>query len=178
MPRTMSANHHVQRLADVGRWHDVGRGLITIDIAKPTRLALLRMMQPARPIDRNIALPPIQPRRPLHTAPRTNPTKLKQPIENRTIIAHIILALLLGKAVHIIRRHALQEVDVLVSVELGHLVLGGGFGAVDFEVFVEAVVHDEGVGHADAVGLHGVAGVVGVVADVGVVEVGDFFGLR
>ena len=135
-------------------------------------------MQPPRPIDSNIALPPIQPRRPLHTPTRRNPTKLKQPIKHRTIIPDIILPLLLGKIVHIIRGDPLQEVDVLVGVELRHLVLGGGLGAVDLQLAVQAVVHDEAVGHADAVGFHGVAGVVGVVAHVAVVEVGDFFGLR
>jgi hypothetical protein len=134
-------------------------------------------MQPPGPINSNIALPAIQPGSTLHTPARTNATKLKQAIENGTIVADIILALLLGKIVHIIGGDPLQEVDVLVGVELRHLVLGGGLGAVDFELAVQAVVHDEAVGHADAVGFHGVAGVVGVVAHVAVVEVGDFLGL-
>ena len=130
------------------------------------------MMQTASPVNSNITLPPIQPRRALHAPTRTNATKLKQPVKYRTVVTHVVLALLLRKAVHVVRRYSLQEVYVLVGVELGHLVLGRGLGTVDFEFLVEAVVHDERVRHPDAVWLHRVAGIVGIVAHVRVVEVG------
>ena len=136
------------------------------------------MMQATSPIHSHVTLPAVQPRGAFHTPTRTDATKLEQAIEHRAVVTHVILPLLLGEVVHVIGRHPLQEIDVLVGVELRHLVLGGGLGAVDFELAVEAVVHDQRVGHADAVGLHGVAGVVGVVADVAVVEVGDFLRLR
>ena len=135
------------------------------------------MMQPSRPIDGDIALAAIQPRRALHTAPRTDATELKQAIKHGTVIANIVLALLLGKTVHVVGGDPLQEVDVLVGVELRHLVLGGGLGAVDLELLVEAVVHDQAVRHPDAVRLHGMSGVVGVVAHIAVVEVGHLLGL-
>lgn len=129
------------------------------------------MVQTARPIHRDITFSSIQPRSALHAAPGANSTKLEQPIKHGTIIPYIIPALLAGVGVHIVRGNALKEVDVLVGMELRHFVFGRGLGAVDLEMLVEVVVHDEGVGHADAVGFHGVARVVGVVADVAVVEV-------
>lgn len=150
----------------------------TINVTETRRFALLRMMQPTGPIDRDITLAAIQPRGALHTATCADAAKLKQAIEDGTVISHVVLALLATKLLHIIRGHALQEIDVLVSMELGHLVLGSGLRAVDLEVLVEVVVHNEGVGHPDTMGFHGVPGIVGVVADVGVVEVGDLLGLR
>lgn len=100
-------------------------------------------MQPTRPIHSHITFPAIQPRSSFHTASRTDATKLEQAIENRTVISHIVPTLLLGKAIHIVRGDALQEVDILVRVELCHLVLCGGLSAVNFEFLVEAIVHDE-----------------------------------
>ena len=172
MPRTMSVC--VSSTSEVLQLLEAE---LTVDVTETGRLALLRMMQTSSPVDRNITLAPVQPCSALHTASSRDPTKLKQPIKHRTIIPDIILPLLFGERVHIIWRHTLQEVHILVGVELCHLVLGGGLGAVDFEFLVEAVVHDEAVGHSDAVGLHRMAGVVGVVAHVGVVEVGDFLRL-
>ena len=167
MPRTMSVQH-----VSMHAYSSVRRGGDTIDVAEPGGLALLRMMQAASPVNSNITLPSIQPRRALHAPAGTDPTKLKQPVKHRTIVAHVVLALLLRKAVHIVRCHPLQEVDVFIGVELCHLVLGCRLGTVYLEFLVEAVVHDERMRHSDAVWLHWVAGVVGIIAHVRVVEVG------
>src|ERR1700760_197408 len=87
-----------------------GRGG-TIDVAEATRLALLCMMQPTSPVDGDIALLPVQPRSPLHAASSTDPTELEQPIEHRTVVTDVVLALLLGETVHVVGGDALQEVD-------------------------------------------------------------------
>jgi len=149
----------------------------TVDVAETTGLAFLGVMQTASPVDSNIAFAAVQPRRTLHTATSADTAELEQTVEDRTVVADVVFALLFAEVVHVVWGDALQEVDVLVGVELGHLVLGGGLCAVDFEVLVETVVHDEGVSHADTVWLHWVACVIGVVANIAIVEVCDFLGL-
>ena len=62
-------------------------------------------------------------------------------------------------------------------MELRHLVLAGGLGAVDLELLIQAVIHDERVGHADTMRFHRMTGVVSVVADIAVVEIRHFLGL-
>jgi hypothetical protein len=167
------------------------RRILTVDIAETTSFALLCVVQSAGPVDRDIALPAVQTRRTLHGASRADSAKLEQAVKHRTIVADIVLALLLSKAVHVVGRDLVQELDVLVGVELRHFVLGGRFGAlvsyqswiqeqwemlayVDFHLGVEAVVHDQAMRHPYAMGLHGMASYVSIVAHVGVVEVGHF----
>ena len=150
---------------------------LTVDVAETTGFALLGVMQTTSPVHSNIAFAAVQPRRTLHAAASTDTAEFEQTVEDRTVVADVVFALLFAEVVHVVWGDALQEVDVLVGVELGHLVLGCGLCAVDFEVLVEAVVHDEGVCHTDAVWLHWVACVIGVVANVAVVEVCDLLGL-
>ena len=123
-------------------------------------------MQSACPVNCNIAFPSIQSRCSLHAAARADAAKLKQAIKNRTIITYIVSSLLLHEVVHVVRRHALQEIHVLVGMELCHLVLGCRLCAVDLQLLVQAVVHDQGMRHPDTVGLHGVSSVVCVVSDI------------
>lgn len=156
-------------------WKDVER---TVDIAESTSFALLCVMQPARPVDSNIALLPIQPSRTLHTASCAYAAELEQSVKHRTVVSYVVSALLLRVRVHIVGCHFLQELDVLVSVKLCHLELGRWFGTVDFEFAIESVIHDQGVSHSNPMRFHGVAGVVGIVADITIVEVCDLLGLR
>jgi hypothetical protein len=134
-------------------------------------------MQTASPVDSNVAFAAVQPCGALHATSSADATELEQAVEDRAIVANVILALLFAEVVHVVGCDALQEIDIFVGVELGHLVLGGGLCAVDLQVLVETVVHDEGVRHTNTVWLHGVASVVGIVADIAVVEVGDFLWL-
>ena len=149
----------------------------TVDVAETTGLAFLGVMQTTGPVHSNVALAAVQPRRALHAAASADTAELEQSVKDGTVVADVVFALLFAEVVHVVWGDALQEIDVLVGVELGHLVLGCGLCAVDFEVFVETIVHDEGVCHADAVWLHWVACVIGVVANIAVVEVCDFLGL-
>jgi hypothetical protein len=114
MPRTMSA-----KLVEVtaGTWR-----IRTIDVAKTASFALLRVMKPASPIDRDIALSSVQSRRALHGASRADAAKLEQTVKDRTVVSDVVLALLLGEAVHVIGGDLVQELDVLVRVELRHFV--------------------------------------------------------
>lgn len=134
-------------------------------------------MEATSPIDGDVAFSAVQSRSALHAASSADTTELEQAVEDRTIVTDVVFSLLLAKVVHVVGSNALEEIDVFVGVELGHLVLGSRFGAVDFQVLVETVVHDERMSHANAVRFHGVAGVVGVVSDVTIVEIGHLLRL-
>ena len=71
------------------------------------------------------------------------------------------------------RSDASKEVDVLVRVEAGHVVLRGHVRLEDLHVLVEVVVEDEAVRDGEAVRLHGVALAVVEVAHARVEEVDD-----
>jgi hypothetical protein len=150
----------------------------TIDIAETAGLAFLGVMQTASPVDSDVALAAVQSCSAFHAASSADSAELEQAVEDGTVVANIVFALLFAEVVHVVWGDALQEIDVFVGVELGHFVLGCRLRAVDLQVLVETVVHDEGVCHADAVRLHWVACVIGVIANVTVVEVCDLLGLR
>lgn len=154
-----------------------GTTRLTIDITETRRLAFLGVVQPACPVDGHIAFPAIQSRSTFHTAASTDAAELEQAIEDWTVISNVVFALLFGEVVHVVRRDALQEINIFVCVELRHLVLGSGFGAVDLQLLVQPVVHDQTVSHANPMGFHGMAGVVCIVADIAVVEVRDLLRL-
>jgi hypothetical protein len=87
-------------------------------------------MKTAGPVHRNVALAAIKTCSTFHTTTSTDSAKFEQAIEDRTIIPHIKLALLFCKVVHIVRGNLLKEIDILVGVELGHLMLRRRFGAL------------------------------------------------
>jgi len=149
----------------------------TIDVAKATGLAFLGMMQTASPVDSNVALAAVQPCGALHAASSTDTTEFEQSVEHRTVVADVVFALFFAEVVHVVWCDALQEIDVFIGVELGHFILGCWLCAVDLQVLVETVVHDERMRHANTVWLHWVACVIGVIANVTVVEVCDFLRL-
>lgn len=91
-------------------------------------------MQTTGPVDCDIALAPVQTRRALHCAARADTAELEQPVEHRAVVSDVVLALLLGVAVHVVWGDLVEEVDVLVGVELRHFVLGGWFGALRLSV--------------------------------------------
>lgn len=138
-----------------------------INITKTRRLRLFRMMQPPRPVDRNIRVLPIQ----LHRSPNGPPgrrlTKLEKPIKDGTIFAHIKSLELAGVGVVVegLWGDGGEEVDVVGGVEPADVLGFCGERAEDLHAAVEGVVDDEVVGHTDAVGFHWVALAVVVVAD-------------
>ena len=120
-------------------------------------------MQTASPVDGNVAFLAVETRRALHAAACADAAELEQPIENRTVIPDVVLALLSHKGVHVVRRDSLQEFNVFVGMELRHLGRDGRLRAlrektvskcaltrpamqstyVDLKKFVNVVVHDE-----------------------------------
>ncbi len=103
---------------------------LTIDVTEATCLALLRMMKSTSPVDCDIAFATVETSSTLHASTSTNTTELEESVKDRAIVTNIVLPLLLCERVHVVWCHFLEEVDVLVSVELGHFMTGGGFGAL------------------------------------------------
>jgi len=126
-----------------------------IHITKPRGLALLRVMQPPRPINHDIRILLIKQRRPSNRSTRIQLAELEKPIKNRAILPDIKALELPHIFLHVIRRDHTQKIDVVVGMETRHLAQQHGFGPQNFHVTVEPVVDDEGVGHADTVGLEG-----------------------
>ena len=152
--------------------------VLTVDVAETTGFALLCVVETASPVDSDVAFSAVQSCGTLHAASSADTAELEQAVKDGTIVADIVFALLLAEVVHVVGSDALEEIDVFVGVELGHFVLGSWFGAVDLQVLVETVVHDQRVSHANTVRLHGVSSVVGVVSDVTIVEIGHLLRLR
>jgi len=102
----------------------------TINVAEAASLALLRVMKAAGPVYSDVTLTSVQTRCPLHGAPSADAAELEETIKNRTIISNVVLVLLFREAVHVVRRHFMEEVDILVSMELRHFVFRGGLSAL------------------------------------------------
>ena len=115
MPRTMSRESQSWFAATLLRTH-------TVHIAETRSFTLFRVMQTTSPVDGNLTLLAVQSRRTLHAATSADTAEFKQAIEYGAVISDIVLALLLAVRLHVIRCYSLQEIDVVVGVELGHLV--------------------------------------------------------
>lgn len=87
-------------------------------------------MKAASPVDRDVALLTVEARCALHRATSTDTAKFKKTIEHRTVVADVVLGLLARVAVHVVGRDPPEKVNVLVGVELGHLVDDGGLRAL------------------------------------------------
>ena len=93
----------------------------TVDVAETASLALLRVMQTASPVDSNVAFLAVETSSALHTTTCANTAELEEAIKHRTVVAHVVLALLPHEAVHVVGCDFLKKLDVLVGVELRHL---------------------------------------------------------
>lgn len=146
-----------------------------IHITKTRRLALLGMMQPARPINRNIGILSIHLDSSPNTPTSTRLTKLKNPIKNRAIFTNVkpLQAPVISMVDNHVGSNRRQEIDIVVGMETSDVGGGGWEWSDDFHFAMEGVVDDEIVGHADSVGFHWVALAVIVVADCGFVKVCD-----
>lgn len=87
-------------------------------------------MQSASPVHSDVALLSVQASGTFHAATGTDSAEFKQAIKHRAIISDVVLGLLSTKVVHVLGSNSLQEVDVLVRVELGHLKAGCGLSTL------------------------------------------------
>jgi len=80
------------------------------------------MMQTTSPVDSDVTFIAIKTRSALHTTSGTDTAKFEQTIKDGTVITDIVFALLFRKRVHIVGSDLGEEVDILVRMELGHLI--------------------------------------------------------
>ena len=81
-------------------------------------------------------------------------------------LSHVEPLHLLVVLPHVVRSDGPEKPDVVVAVELGHLLLGCLVGAVDLHLPVESIVEQKVVGHPYPMGLHGMSLPIVVVANV------------
>lgn len=99
----------------------------TIDITEPTSLALFSVVKSAGPIDGNVALLSVEASSALHRATSADAAELEQAVEDRTIVANVVLCLLALVGLHIVGRYPSKKFYVLVGVKLRHLIDDCGF---------------------------------------------------
>lgn len=87
-------------------------------------------MKTTSPVDCDVAFTTVQSGGAFHAATGTDTAELEESIEYRTIVSNIEFSLLLGVRLHIVGRDLLQEINVLVGMELGHLITSSRFGAL------------------------------------------------
>mmetsp|Transcript_21840 Transcript_21840/g.55418 ORF Transcript_21840/g.55418 Transcript_21840/m.55418 type:complete len:490 (-) Transcript_21840:14-1483(-) len=149
------------------RQHDV------VHVAEARRLTLLRVVQPPRPVDRNVGLLPVQLDRAADRAACRDLEELVHAVEDRAVLAHIEALQLLGVVGHVVGGDHFEEGGVLLGVEAADLVVLGVHRAIDLHLLVEPIVEQQVVRHPNAVGLHRVPLPIVEVANLGVIEVAD-----
>mmetsp|Transcript_21755 Transcript_21755/g.64501 ORF Transcript_21755/g.64501 Transcript_21755/m.64501 type:complete len:428 (+) Transcript_21755:163-1446(+) len=145
--------------------HDVVR------VAEARGLGLFRVVQPARPVNRNVRRALVELDGAADRAARAGLAKLVEALEDGAVLADVESLHLLGVLAHVVWRDVPQEAHVLVGVELAQLIEGGRARPVDLHLLVEAIVEQQVVSHANTMRLHGMALAIVVVANVRVVEV-------
>lgn len=105
-------------------------GCCTVYIAEAAGFTLFRVMETARPVDRNVTFAAIQPCSTLHAASCTDAAKLEQAVKNWAVITHVEPALLFLVRLHIVGCHFLKELNVFICMKLGHLEIGSRFGTL------------------------------------------------
>jgi hypothetical protein len=99
---------------------------LTIDITESTGFALLGMMKTSSPVDGDIAFATVKAGGTFHATSSTDTAEFEQSIEDRAIVSDVVFALLLHVGLHVVRGDLLKEVNVLIGVELGHLMTSRG----------------------------------------------------
>ena len=141
-----------------------------IDVAEPTRFGLLGMVKASRPVDCNVCLFVVQFQHTPNRATRGELAVLPEPIKHRAVFSHVEPLHLPQKILLVFWGNPPQEMDVVIRVELCHLLLIGRMRSVDLHLFVQPIVTHEIMSHLDADGFHGVTPEV-VISDIGVIEI-------
>ena len=88
-------------------------------------------MEAASPVHGDIAFTAIETRSALHTPASTDSAEFEQAVEHWAVIPHIEASLFLLVRLHIVWRHLLQEIDVLVRMELSHFEVRRRLGTLE-----------------------------------------------
>lgn len=146
-----------------------------VDVTKTGRLELLRVVQPAGPVDCDVAVVVVQLHRALERRAGVHGAEVEQPVKDGAVVADVEMAEVLRVVLDVLRRDALEEVDVLFAVEAAHVVRARLVRAVDLHFFMKAVLEDEAVDDGEAVRFHRMSRAVVEVANVRVVKIRYFF---
>mmetsp|Transcript_30119 Transcript_30119/g.94488 ORF Transcript_30119/g.94488 Transcript_30119/m.94488 type:complete len:358 (+) Transcript_30119:185-1258(+) len=104
---------HLEQLED--RQHDV------VDVAEAGRLALLRVVQPPRPVENDIRAALVNARRARDGAACVRLAVLVQPVEDWAVCAEVEALEVRQRLLHVVLSDLLQKADVLVAVEGRHV---------------------------------------------------------
>lgn len=142
-----------------------------VDVAEAGRLELLGVVQPAGPVDGDVAAVLVQLHRAVQRRARVHGTEVVQALEHRAVLAHVEVVQVLAVRGQVLRRDALQELDVLVVVEPAHVVRAGPVRPVDLHLVAQPVVEHQAVDDRQPVRFHRVRRPVMEVPHVRIVEV-------
>lgn len=142
-----------------------------VDIAEAGRLEFLCVMQPATPVDGDVAAVVVQLGGAVQRSAGVHGAEVEEAVEHGTVVSYVEVAQVLGVALQVLRRDALQEFHVVLRVEATHVVGAGTVRPVNLHFPVEAVIENEAVNHGEPVRLHGMARPVVEVTHLRVVEV-------
>lgn len=92
------------------------------------------MVQATSPIYGNVAFLAIESCSAFHRPTGANATEFEKAVKHRTVISDVVLSLLSHVAVHVVRCDPPKKLNVLVGVELCHLVDNRGLRALDKHV--------------------------------------------
>uniref|UniRef100_A0A8I5ZPT2 Uncharacterized protein n=1 Tax=Rattus norvegicus TaxID=10116 RepID=A0A8I5ZPT2_RAT len=101
-------------------------------------------------------------------------TELRQAIKYRTVLTHVESLHLLDVFRHTVWANKTQELDVVITVVLSHLLSIGFVRTIDFHFSIETIAERQIMSHSDLVRLHWVPLSIIVVSSIPVVVVSDF----
>jgi hypothetical protein len=141
-----------------------------VDIAESRRLALFGVVQPSRPVDRDVVAV-VELDGAAHGRAGVGLAEAVEAVEDGAVLADV--EALEGADLVLLRlgRDGAEEVDVVVGVEAAEIAVAGRVRLEHLHLVEEAVAPQQRVRHADAVRLHRVPLPVVVVAHLRVVEV-------
>uniref|UniRef100_A0A3P9J304 Uncharacterized protein n=1 Tax=Oryzias latipes TaxID=8090 RepID=A0A3P9J304_ORYLA len=127
------------------------------------------VVEAAGPVDGDVCLLLVQ----LHRSTSSGElTELEQAIKHGTRRRRPTSLHLLAVLRHVVRADGPQELDVVVTVVLGHLLRTGFLHQthIDLHLPVQSIVEEKVVGHADPVGFHGMPLAVVIVSHIACVR--------
>ncbi len=127
-------------------------------------------MQTAAPVDSNIRLLLVQFNCTSNRTSSRELTKLEKAVENRAVLADIETLHLFSIVVHVVGSDALQEFDIVVTMELRHIIVDSLRRTIHLHLAIKAIVQQEVMGHAYAMGLHWMPLTVVVISDIALKE--------
>uniref|UniRef100_A0A8C2QFZ0 Predicted gene, 21834 n=1 Tax=Cricetulus griseus TaxID=10029 RepID=A0A8C2QFZ0_CRIGR len=131
-------------------------------------------MQTPSPVHSNVCLLLIKFHSTCHRATSRQLTELKQAIKYWTVLTNVESLHLLAVLRHIVWANGMQELNVVITVVLSHLLSIGFVRTIDFHFSVENIVEQQIVSHADLERLHWVALSIIVVSNITVIVITDF----